>query len=190
MQCNRGILRSKYWFTIQKCLVVWRFWFNFSIAGIPNIHTRYLLVENSNFIGDKSGRMPGSSRAEDVCWDKQGHQGLSALIHNDTMHWCIDNNTMHPMHTMQITHNKFFLFMIICFWNKILLTTLCLCVQLSLHSFTIQCIFAFYYALIDNNMQLCLLVNMCSFTIQCIQCICVIHKIVYTLQKPKLTEIK
>ena len=131
MQCNRGILRSKYWFTIQKCLVVWRFWFNFSIAGIPNIHTRYLLVENSNFIGDKSERMPGSSRAEDVCWDKQGHQGLSTLIHN-TMHLRIDNNTMHPM---QIIHNIVYLY--------ITLTTLCLC--------------AIYSALIHNTMHFCII---------------------------------
>ena len=89
------------------------------------------LVENSNFIGDKSGRMPGSSRAEDVCWDKQGHQGLSTLIHN-TMHLRIDNNTMHPM---QIIHNIVYLY--------ITLTTLCLC--------------AIYFALIHNTMHFCII---------------------------------
>ena len=91
---------------------------NFPMAWNPKIHTRYLLVENSNFIGDKSGRMLGSSRAEDVCWDKQGHQGLSVLIHN-TMPLCIDNNTTHSMHTMQIIYNIVYLFIIFCsYWQQ------------------------------------------------------------------------
>ena len=30
--------------------------------------------KNISFIGDKSKRIPGSGRAEDVCWDRQGHR--------------------------------------------------------------------------------------------------------------------
>ena len=35
---------------------------------------RGFFVKNLSFIGGKWRRIPGSTRAEDVCWDRQGHR--------------------------------------------------------------------------------------------------------------------
>ena len=153
----------------------------FPMAWNPKIHTRYLLVENSNFIGDKSGRTPGSSRAEDVCWDKQGHQGLSVLIHN-TMPLCIDNNTMHSMHTMQIIYNIVHLFIIFCsYWQHY--SSLCnkVCSALThntMHFCIILCTHWQQYASVHYSQYV--LIHKITHTIH--EC-SGIHKIVYTLQK-------